>query len=368
MNAVISIVPRLPPAIDGLGDFAFNLARQLSTDFRIESRFIVGDPSWAQRHRADGFSASCLPDRSTAALLSRLNVVQPAPVLLLHYVGYGYSLRGAPVWLVNGLERWVENNEGARLLTVFHEVYASGPVWTSSFWLSPLQKHLAGRLARLSDACFTSRQGYAEVLRTLSRRKHTAISILPVFSNIGEPDHSPLALKERRPQLVVFGSGGNRARVYAESLPALENVCQALAIEKIFDVGPPAQSIVPAVNGIPVVEMGQRTADEISALMSKSIAGFFDYNTGYLAKSTIFAAYSAHNLIPISATCDDAQVDGLEAGKHYWVANPHVKDLSLAAGQKIADNAYAWYQTHKLSEHVKAFAGEICHPKDLCLV
>jgi hypothetical protein len=74
-------------------------------------------------------------------------------------------------------------------------------------------------------------------------------------------------------------------------------------------------------------------------------------------------------LIPISATCDAAaQVDGLEAGMHYWIADSHEKMLSLTDGQKIADNAYAWYQTHKLSEHVKTFAGEIGHTQKLGLV
>lgn len=359
MIPVISIVPRLPPAIDGLGDYALSLARQLYVDFSIKSRFIVGDPTWSKKNGVEGFSTSRLTDRSASALLSSLNASDHAPIVLLHYVGYGYAKRGAPVWLINGLERWLANNEEARLLTMFHEVYASGPLWTSSFWLSPLQKHLAARLARLSDACFTSRQGYAQILSTLSRSKDSSISTLPVFSNIGEPEQTPLPLKDRKRRLVVFGSRGNRARVYENSLAALERICRALAIEKIYDVGPPTNSIVSHVNGIPLMQMGERPADEISALLSDSIAGFFDYNTAFLAKSTIFAAYSAHRLIPVSASCDAAQVDGLEAGKHYWTANSHEKTLSLTDGQEIADNAFAWYQTHNLSEHVKTFAAEI---------
>ena len=361
--SLISIVPRLPPATDGLGDYALRLARQLRSDFGLETRFVVGDPNWSGDNSLDGFSVACLEERSAAALSSVLADATASPAVLLHYVGYGYARRGAPVWLASGLEKWRAGNEKSRLLTMFHEVYASGPLWTSSFWLSFLQKHLAARLSRLSDSCLTSREGYAEILNVLSRQKHSSIPTLPVFSNIGEPEQRPLPLSDRERRLVIFGGSINRARVYDNSLAALERVCRALAIEEIIDVGPPAGSIVGSVNGVPVKQTGKRAAAEISSLLSNSVAGFFDYHTAYLAKSTIFAAYSAHGLIPVSASCDDANVDGLEAGKHYWVASAHDKNLSLTDGQRIADNAYAWYQTHKLSEHVKTFASEIVNVK-----
>jgi hypothetical protein len=361
---IISIVPRLPPATDGLGDYALRLARELQLSFGIESRFIVCDPEWSGDHEVEGFPANRLKDCSAASLKSSLTSYQPFSAVLLHYVGYGYARRGAPVWLVDGLEKWRRGNRETNLLTMFHEISASGPIWTSSFWLSSLQKHLAARLSRLSDACLTSRQGYADILNALSRNKHSSIATLPVFSNIGEPEQIPPPLKDRKRHLVIFGGHSNRLRVYENSLTMLERVCQALAIEKVIDVGPPVAFRANQVNGIPLVQMGQRPAAEISALLSGAVAGFFDYHTAYLAKSTIFAAYSAHRLIPVSASCDATQVDGLEAGKHFWTASPNEKTLSLEDGQKIADNAYAWYQTHRLSEHVKTFVDVIGHTQN----
>ena len=44
--ATIISVPRLPPAIDGVGDYALNLARQLRKDFNIQTHFIVGNSTW----------------------------------------------------------------------------------------------------------------------------------------------------------------------------------------------------------------------------------------------------------------------------------------------------------------------------------
>lgn len=352
---IISIVPDLPPAIDGVGDYALNLAKRLSKDFGVETYFIVGNPSWVRPKNVEGFLASQVTVRSAATLLSLLHTnCQQACIVLLHYVGYGYAKRGCPVWLVNGLEQWRRASKNRSLVTMFHEVYATGPIWASSFWLSPVQKNLAVRLSRLSDRCLTSKQGYAKMLCELSVGKHTQIPTLPVFSNIGEPEQVP-PLTQRPRRLVVFGGTSSRQRVYQRSCRALEMTCQELEIEEILDVGPPTELDISPVNGIPVVAMGKRTTSEISKILLSSIAGFFDYHTEYLTKSTIFAAYCAHGLIPIGTFYSDVQVDRLEAGKHYWLADRPMGRLTLEVGQAIADNAYAWYQTHNLSAQAKVF-------------
>jgi hypothetical protein len=88
-----------------------------------------------------------------------------------------------------------------------------------------------------------------------------------------------------------------------------------------------------------------------------SLAGFFDYNPDYLAKSTIFAAYCAHGLLPVSARCSTLPLDRIEAGKHYWIPEDQTKGWkNLVELQVIADNAHTWYQTHNLSVQAKTFA------------
>jgi len=352
---IISIVPNLPPAIDGVGDYAFNLARQLRQDFGVKSHFIVGNPRKIEVREIEGFSVIQVPEHSATKLLSILqHNYQQTTTVLLHYVGYGYAKRGCPFWLINALEKWQNASVNCTLVTMFHEVYASGPIWASSFWLSPLQKNLAIRLSRLSDRCLTSKQGYAQILYELSAGKQIKIPTLPVFSNIGEPEKVP-PLIDRPRRLVVFGAASNRRRVYQRSRLALERTCQELKIEEILDVGPPTDFAISSVNGIPLVAMGKKTAPEISTIMLNSIAGFFDYHTEYLAKSTIFAAYCAHGLIPIGTFYSEKQVDGLEAGKHYWLADSSVDKLTWEVGQAIANNAYAWYQNHNLSAQANVF-------------
>jgi hypothetical protein len=216
---------------------------------------------------------------------------------------------------------------------------------------------LAARLAQLSDRCLTSKQLYAEILYELSQGKQTKIPALPVFSNIGEPGQVP-PLAERSRRLVVFGSRGNRQQVYQKSLAELSYACQLLGIEEILDIGPSIGLNLSSVNGIPVVEVGQRSATEISSILLNALAGFFDYNPDYLAKSGIFAAYCAHGVLPVSPRCNAVLVDGIEPGKHYWVPNDRTTALKdLVEVQAIAYNAYNWYQTHNLSVQAKEFFG-----------
>jgi hypothetical protein len=353
---VIQVVPALPPAINGLGDYALNLACQLHQEFGMETHFVVGDPRWKGTNEIEGFPISILPQRSGAAVVSALLDAgsPPAPVLV-HYVGYGYAKRGCPVWLIDGLKRWRTKGSDRFVVTMFHELYAFGPPWTSSFWLSPLQKNLAIRLACSSDRILTSRQGYAEQLYQLSRGNHIQIPTLPVFSNLGEPKQVPL-LAERKRRIVVFGSPSNRLRVYRESLAELELTCKLLGIEEIWDIGSTTGISLSTVSSVPVVELGKQSATEISGFLLNSFAGFFNYTPMYLAKSTIFAAYCAHGLLPVSHVGNPVPMDGIMEGKQFWTPAKTEDENSLEQLQAIADNARAWYHTHNLSVQAKTFA------------
>jgi hypothetical protein len=358
LNTVISIVPRLKPAIDGVGDYALNLARQLRKDFNIQTRFIVGDPTWHGAEEIEGFPVSKVRDRSPTPLLSLLSgnddkLPTNAPILL-HYVGYGYAKRGCPVWLIDGLQSWKSLYPQRSLVTMFHEISAFGPPWTSAFWLSSLQRNLARKLATVSRSCITSKQSYAELLRQLSRRQQIEIDCLPVFSNIGEPECLHL-LERRSRKLVVFGNGKYRRQVYDRCLPSLHKICQMLEIQEIIDIGVPTGLNFKEISIIPILEQGILASSTISEIMQDAIAGFLDFPPpSYLAKSTIFASYCAHGLIPCLVDYSPISIDGLESGQHYWSDGCNL-ELSLVRGQEIADRANQWYQAHSLSAQSKSF-------------
>ena len=355
---ITAIVTGLPPSVDGVGDYSWYLARQIRQDFGIETKFLVANLAWQATPEINQFNTERILKRSPSELLKLL---QSSSIVLLHYVGYGYAKRGCPIWLVEGLEKWRRENEKKYLLTMFHEVYAySSNILCSQFWTSPLQRNLAQRLVQLSDHCLTSKEGYAEIITRLSRGKHPNVLSLPVFSNVGEPKPEQLRpLSQRSKRLIIFGGRGTRSRVYQRSLFALERTCRELQIEEIFDIGPPLDFELPLINQTSVQSLGVKTTQEISHLLSDSIVGFFDYSLDFLAKSTIFAAYCAHRLLPVGVFYPGKEVDGLVVEKHYWIGDTHPDPMSLISGQLVADNAYTWYQQHQLSVQAQVFINSL---------
>lgn len=364
MINIISIVPRLPPAVDGLGDYALGLASQLREDFGIGTYFVVGDNSWTGERFADGFRINQAQTRTASSLLSELSEIRGASVILLHYVGYGYARRGCPFWLIDGLRQWKSEDPKRSLITMFHETYASGQPWTSAFWLSPAQKMLAARLAQTSDHCLTNRESSAELIKKLSRRKHSQVQFLPVFSSVGELER-PLPLAKRSRKMVVFGTKGRRLEVYQRSKDFLRRLCSHLSIDEIFDVGRAVNLNFSDVVDVRVTTFGEAPAELVGRLLSNSVVGFLDYPEMLLSKSSIFAAYCAHRVLPVIATYGDARgADGLEAGTHYWLSHFNVEDLTAEASQKIADNAFRWYQTHNLPKHAEVFASYLMNGRE----
>lgn len=363
---LISIVPNFSPASDGIGDYALSFARALRARTAIQSHFVVANPFWEGETCVEDFAVSHLPSRSTTELLKLLASLsaEQGAVLLLHYEGYGYAYRGSPIWLVKALEQWRGADNRRTLVTMFHELYATGPPWTSAFWLSALQKSLTARLARLSDQWMTSLEGYGLTLRRLSGKQTNRAYSLSVFSSIGEPAEAP-PLAERQRRMVVFGTRGRRIEVYQRSSADLQRICKRLGVTEILDVGRAVEYDFANQLSVPVRVLGELPGSEVSRLLLDAVAGVIDYPTSMLGKSTIFAAYCAHRMIPLVAPYGDSTAaDGLQSDTQYWLANVASERLNLEAGQAIADNAAAWYQAHSLSTHAETFAACLSHTGD----
>jgi hypothetical protein len=355
---ITTIVPKLPPAVDGLGDYGWNLARQLRQDFGIDTRFMVGNPSWAPANppstsQTSDFEIEVVPQQSATALQQILPQAADAKVLL-HYVGYGYAKRGCPTWLINGLKVWRNQHPSRRLVSMVHEVYATGgPIWSSVFWNTRYQKYLAAQLVQTSDACVTSGQDFVKRIQSLNP-KNPQIPALPVFSNVGEPGPlPPLATRQR--QMVVFGGTGPRTRVYQRSGAALTKACQALNIQTIIDIGPPL-GFTPAVEGCVVKSQGILPSQEISNILRNSYAGFFDYPLFCIEKSTILAAYSAHQVLPIGGSYPDPALCGINPGEQYWQVLEDPTPMTEPRAETIAQQAYQWYEGHNLAAQAQVFA------------
>jgi hypothetical protein len=342
---LLQVVPQLPPAVEGVGGHATALAHALERH-HVDCRFLVTEPTW----RGTGDQLGYALRARSAACVARQLTETDADVVLLQYVNYSYQRRGCPAWLIAGVARWRGGSRSRRLVTIFHEVSASGPPWRSSFWTSPIQRGLAARLLRTSDAAITSTGLYGRLLARWGPRRQVIVA--PVFSNIGEPALVP-APADRQPRImVVFGGPGNRQRAYSELPAVLAASCRALQVVEIIDVGPPLHAPVERIESVPVRTLGVLSAEEASSVLLRSYAGFLAYPSPFLAKSGVYAAYCAHGLVPVCAWPGRTRLTGDEPPP-CWDPTSTSAPLDVAW---LAKTAREWYLAHSLARQASSLA------------
>jgi hypothetical protein len=357
-RTLIQIVPSLPPATNGVGDYALTLACVLREEFGINTEFVVGNDQWQGPERVEGFRARRVAARSSRDLEQILEPIRSsseAQSVLLQLSIYGYAARGCPLWLLDGLKRWKSKQKGSQLITMFHELYAFGPPWKSAFWVSPAQRMVIGGLARLSEHAASNTRLACERLEIFDPSKRQRIPVLAIPSGVGEPE-AACELVARERSMVVFGQAPLRKRAYGAQFQALQQACLDLGITCIHDAGASFDGIPERVGDVPVIRHGLMTASELSQLLAKSLGGFIDYPGGCLAKSSVFGSYVAHRMVPVVASDNRSEADGLLRGTHYYCVEDRKEPESLPKLQSIADAAWNWYQGHSLRCHARAFA------------
>jgi hypothetical protein len=196
--SVTQIVPRLPPPIDGVGDYALELAVQLR-------RFGIG---CSAQYTVNG--GPRLRDAGTSSPFVRLMWHDPLsdrggsccrsqhrrpPFLRLRLPG-----GSAPLWSVEALRRLKREPEHLALLVVLHELYSAAPVPRSSFWMA---------------TSFTTKVYFDELKRW--RPDVSVAHMLSVPSNVGELE-TPTPLADRAPIAMLFGQEGARGQRWRRPL------------------------------------------------------------------------------------------------------------------------------------------------------
>jgi hypothetical protein len=352
-DRLVQIVPRLGP-FDGVGDYALRIGEELRRGSAIVSSFIEAGRWRPTAVIEPGFDYVRCQSRSATSFadaLSKCGVTRgEATAVLLHYVGYGYAKRGAPIWLTRAITL-SQSSLQYRLGVVFHELYATGKPWQSSYWLSGVQKLLAARLARQCDGALLTREGNRQWLARAGALAGKALIVLPVPSTVGEPD-DVLPFMRRDPTLVVWGSAAVKREVYGRYWPRVLSYCRRLGIICIADVGASGDKY-PDDSTIRVDKHGLLPAAAMSRILGGSRFGMVVYPASFLAKSSIFAACAAHGVVPL--VLDDSgsdAADGLVAGTHFsQLAVTAKPEDSL---EDIAGAARVWYSGHRVAHHAAA--------------
>jgi hypothetical protein len=345
---LIQVVPRLQPTRCGVSDHAIALASELATSYGIDSAFVVLNSD--ERCNLPYSITHCAPHQLLDACIA-FGKSQPAAILV-HLSGYGYSADGAPTLLAEALKK-VKADGRFRVAVFFHELFATGMPWKSAFWYSQRQKRAVRRIAEACDLPVTNTRNYLDWLnREVVPQAASPIQYMPVFSQVGEAQHH-IPLADRDPVMVVFGLGGTRQNAYRE-LYALGTMLRQLGIQEIVDIGPEYEP-PGELHGLPVRHMGVLAATEIARQFSRATFGFLSYPHMPLAKSGVFAGYSAHGVVPLIARHFPGQVDGLEDGVH--MLSPRTATTAQASAlESCSIAAWRWYSGHRLHDHAAIYA------------
>lgn len=296
------VVPHLPGSNDGVGDYALTLARQLSALHGLRTTFIVA--ALTSVREKEGFGVT-----SGLQVGHLSNAVRPPAHVVVHYANYGYQGRGVAFQL-RRFARDLRGSVAGRWVTMFHELYASGPPWRSAFWVRPLQVKIARDLMDLSNSCVASNEVIKYEINRYDPDK--PVHMIPMMSNFGEPPWPIRAEKSPKRWAIAGGTA-----LIERSLHAFAQI-KAL-IPEFYS--PETVEIVGGVDGhllrdrlrklrrsFPAVSFRhhpQVSADQASTILAPCAFGWLNYFgsgkawPGMIFKSGSFAAFCAHGIVPV---------------------------------------------------------------------
>jgi hypothetical protein len=305
---LIQIVPRFRPDADGLGEFSLCLGNALWQQCKIPSGFVVWSPPRATAELpipAADFPHCVIPaiERRRASFRKSLQqACAPAekPIVLLHYTSYAFSTEGIAWWLPGLLREFVQ--DGGRIVTFFHELYASGKFPNKTWLSSGLQRHIFREILALSSAAISSNERYMREMAE-DNRNHRPLALAGICSNVGEASILP-PVSERLPRLAVFGLAPSRRRLYEQHLPVIVQLARHLKVDEVADIGsagdwPQLREEIAArlgEVGVGFKVYGALPADKVGELLAHSRAGAVNYTSGMHLKSGIVGAYQAYGL------------------------------------------------------------------------
>ncbi len=361
MRNLTQIVPSLPPASGGVGDFCVKLWEhwpepQPQWCFLVTQGAVASQAQWPEVKIAEF-------EKSEIGLLTALEEMK-AQTVVLHYVGYGFHIKGCPIWLPKALKQWKTVSSERRLVVMFHELYATGVIWSSNFWVKPIAQKILRDLIFLSDLWLTNCSKYHTELVDSFAANPKKGALIPVGANIlpVEPVNFdcpwPLIVGEKL-KVVIFGLAKTRLWALNVHAKLLKSLCERGWVESITLAG------ASELDAKATREMAQHRADighahlwheafdltasQVSQLLATQDLGLISKETDVLTKSGTFAALSVHGVL--SAIYSKRELEQSDLEKSVFLYDSSSK-LTLKRLETKMQNEQEVYQKKQALQRV----------------
>jgi hypothetical protein len=362
-GSILQIIPELPGTLDGVSDYALNLARALTARHGLTTVFAVNRETSVQTK--EGFQVvSGLGQGGPADALA-----QQCTHVILHYVNYGYQPRGVPLALVR-FSRELRGQLRGRWVTMFHEIYAWGPPWKSEFWLRPLQVKIARELIDLSDVCFVSNTTVEKEIHLYDATKQ--VRLAPVLSNFGEPELTDFSRTSPRRWTICGGTASilrslsSFERIHRSiPEPFFPNHLDVIGGQETKSIRALIERVADATPGLSCHYHPNMAVAEASALLAQCSFGWLDYFgkgrmwPGMILKSGVFAAYGAHGVVPVFSHREEVLAVAEDPFPGPWFMTPRTRRFPDPGGlAEVRKEIYSWYWVHAASPCLARFYAE----------
>lgn len=339
------LFPRLPPALDGIGDYTANLASALC-EAGVSARVLTAEANALPINGVEVVEAFHL--RNRGGILEALKPITSNPpdwlVLQFNQFSYGrWGLNPFVPYLLYSIKRHVPQT---RVAVMFHEDFLPANTWRNAI-MTTWQRAQFFALGALADHVFFSIEPW--LMQYQSWWPGTPVYHLPVGSNIlfVETDRAEmradLGIGDETFVMGVFGSL-HASRLIGHIRAAADAVFKQTDDALLLYIGPHGDEFIAEMNGLRVFNAGRLSAEGVSQYfqaMDVHLAPFMDgvstrrgsFMTGMQHGVATITTTGLQTGAKLSAMCGNAYVAAPEDDVSAFVA--HVLKLRHSESDRV---------------------------------
>jgi len=235
---IVSIAPRLPPSICGVGDASWLLSQHWPS-VKDQFSYIVVDGA-CQSRSVLKLSRIYQVHNSAIRLFNCLKRIRHQGIIL-HYAGRGFHRYGVPLWLLWAILAWRKTNPSAKLILFVHEVSSLLPLRSHHGIISRLDRYIIRSLSLSADVVLTNTIQHRHQIQSLTGL--SSVYLLPVFPNLFELSNPPDWTLRKQDVFLIFGQPSTQLQILHQYRTYLQLWLSCGLLESLHIVGPQTNEV-----------------------------------------------------------------------------------------------------------------------------